>query len=183
MKRLSSASTFDLRVPYGAENVQLKRISVLAGTCNEIEVLNDPSGNRRFIVLEVNERMDWEGFNQIDKDQLFAELKHEWDSGETGNLLSHEIDMLEEHTPKYSEVSQEEELIAKYYYAPKQDGFDAYTNTEIKVYLENQARPAKLSARKLGLELKKLGYIQKSVVTNGVPLKKYIITKIPFNND
>jgi predicted P-loop ATPase len=178
MKRLLSASHFDLRPPYGAENVQLKRIAVLAGTCNETEVLNDPTGNRRFIVFDVQERMDWGLFNSIDKEQLFAQLKKFWDNGITGNLAIDEIEEMELLTnSKHSEVSIEEELILKYYHLPSTGGgFESYTNTEIKVYLE-QSTNQKISSRKLGLELKKLGYEQKSIRNQNTILRKFLIAK------
>ena len=178
MKRLLSSSYFDLRPPYGSENIQLKRIAVLAGTCNELEVLNDPTGNRRFIVFEVQEKMNWSLFNSIDKDQLFAQLKELWDRSMTGDLTSQEIEEMElTTTSKHSEVSIEEELILKYYHLPSiGGGLESYTNTEIKVYLEKSTNQ-KISSRKLGLELKKLGYEQKSVRNQDTILKKYLIAK------
>ncbi len=178
MKRLLSSSYFDLRPPYGSENIQLKRIAVLAGTCNELEVLNDPTGNRRFIVFEVQEKMNWSLFNSIDKDQLFAQLKELWDRSMTGDLTSQEIEEMElTTTSKHSEVSIEEELILKYYHLPSiGGGLESYTNTEIKVYLEKSTNQ-KISSRKLGLELKKLGYEQKSIRNQDTILKKYLIAK------
>jgi len=176
MKRLLSTSYFDIRPPYGAENVQLKRIAVLAGTCNEMEILNDPTGNRRFIVFDIQERMDWDLFNSIDKGQLLAQIKTFWDAGFTGDLKSSEIELLESATSsKHSEVSIEEELILKYYMPPTDGLLEAYTNTEIKVHLEKMSNQ-KLSSRKLGLELRKLGYKVTNVRRGGhLPCRAYLI--------
>ena len=177
MKRLLSASHVDLRPQYGAENVQLKRIAVLAGTCNELEVLNDPTGNRRFIVFEVNEQMDWEAYNIIDKAQLFAQIKHFWDQGATGDLTIQEIEEMEEKTTsRHSEVSIEEELILKFYEPSSQYTSDKYTNTEIKVNLESKTGQ-KLSSRKIGLELRKLGYEQRMTKKNNLIERKYLISQ------
>jgi predicted P-loop ATPase len=176
MKRLSSASYFDLRPPYGEENVRLKRIAVLAGTCNETEILNDPTGNRRFIVFEVNEQMVWDVFNEIDKDQLFAQIKSLWDEGFTGDLTSKEINELKEETfSKYSEVSLEEELLIKFFDSPTHS-YHSMSNSEIKMYIEMKSGQ-KLNTRKLGLELKKLGYQQKTIRRNDQVLKAYTITQ------
>jgi predicted P-loop ATPase len=169
MKRLLSTSNFDLRPPYGSENIQLKRLAVLAGTCNELEVLNDPTGNRRFIVFEIQKQntMNWNLFNSIDKDQLFAQLKTLWNKGYTGNLTREEIQQLEELTDaKHSETSLEKELLEKYFKPIQEetDGLtpDGLTNSEIKILLEKETNQ-KLSTKKLGMELTKLGFIQKVV--------------------
>ena len=177
MKRLLSASYFDLRPPYGAENVLLKRIAVLCGTCNEPHILNDPTGNRRFVVFEVNEKMDWELYNSVDKQQLFAQIKSLWDSGMTGDLTVSEIEEMESLTDgRHSEVSVEAELIIKYFDPSTNIGFESYTNTEIKVFLEKETQQ-RLSSRKLGLELKRLGYEIKTVKKGGKVEHKYTISK------
>jgi hypothetical protein len=121
--------------------------------------------------------MDWGLFNSIDKEQLFAQLKKFWDNGITGNLAKDEIEEMELLTSaKHSEVSIEEELILKYYDLPFNQCFESYTNTEIKVYLE-QSTNQRLSSRKIGLELKKIGYEQKIVRSNSSFSRKYLISK------
>jgi len=181
LKRMLSASTFDLRRPYGRENESIKRIAMLGGTTNEEEVLIDPTGNRRVIVLSIQETMDWEMFDNIDKAQLFAQIKELYFEGETGNLTGAEIAELNNATEDVHTVSsQERELIMQYYDAPAAPGtFSAeYTNTEIRAYIEKHSG-LKTSARKLGLELKALGYSKKinRLERGGGTQRVYLITR------
>ncbi|HEY9885974.1 MAG TPA: VapE domain-containing protein [Vampirovibrionales bacterium] len=183
MKRLSSTDYFDVRPPYGGENIRLKRVAMLCGTCNETEILNDATGNRRFIVLEVNDQMDWESYNRVDKEQLLAQLKSWWEAGIKADLNAESVEELEDNTLKrYSEASLEEELITKYCKPPTDSEIDEMTNSDVKVFIEKITNQ-RLNTRRLGLELKKLGYKQKIVRNNGAVRRVYLVGKKPLYDD
>ena len=59
------------RMAYGRHTLDVKRRFIFAATSNEVMVLSDRSGNRRFPILEVLEA-DLEGMER-DRDQIFAE--------------------------------------------------------------------------------------------------------------
>lgn len=177
MKRLLSTDYFDLRPPYEPAPLKLKRICVMAGTCNETEILNDPTGNRRFLPFQIDDQMNWELYNSIDKDQLFAQLKYLFDEGERSNLSIDEITQLNESTQElHYETSLEAELLESYYESSTFESIEHYSNTEIKIYLEKLTNQ-KLNQRKLGLELKRLGYKQKSIRVGNTVRKLYTISK------
>lgn len=156
-KRLMASDEFSLREPYGKSNVTLKRIASLCGTCNERDVLDDPTGNRRIIVLESAGKFDYELYNSIDKTQLFFEAYDLWKEGERPVLKDVDIACLEEVTDgEYSKVSFEEEMIQRWYLPPDK-GDEFYTTTEIKNFLELHTRD-KININKLGSRLRKLGY-------------------------
>ncbi len=164
MKRLLSADSFDIREAYGRHSAVRKRIATLCGTCNELEILNDPTGNRRFIPIELNEPYDFELYNSIDKDQLLAYAKKLLDEGLTTELTDEELDYLQtEQTPNYSEISPEAELLYKFFDPPSkyQDPVlsNFMTTTEIKNHIETHS-VQRISMRKLGLELRKMQYIR-----------------------
>ena len=52
-KELISKQVFSVRKPYGRVSEDLPRYAVLCGTSNEEEVLNDPTGNRRILPLNI----------------------------------------------------------------------------------------------------------------------------------
>jgi len=158
-KRLMASSEFSLREPYGKSNVTLKRLATLCGTCNERDVLDDPTGNRRIIIIEANGKFDYELYNSIDKQQLLAEAKSLWQDGERPVLDDSDIIELEKTTEgEYSKVSFEEEMIQQYFLpSDKTNPWDFMTTTQIKIYLENHTRE-KININKLGSRLKKLGY-------------------------
>lgn len=157
IKMLLSADSFTLREPYGRKNVTLRRIATFCGTCNEIEVLNDPTGNRRIIVIEATDTFDFDLFNSINKSQLFAQIKSLFDSGKNSLLTNEQISELEKYTSgKYSETSIEGEMLMKFF-EPSSSVLDFRTTSDIKDYIETHSKQ-KLSVKKLGMELKRLGF-------------------------
>ena len=158
-KRLMASDEFSLREPYGKSNVTLKRLATLCGTCNERDVLDDPTGNRRIIIMEAAGRFDYELYNSIDKQQLFAEARAIWMDGERPELDDEDIVELESTTDgQYSRVSFEQEMIQQYFLPPgKCEPWDFMTTTQIKNELERHTKE-KININKLGARLRKLGY-------------------------
>lgn len=160
-----ASNEFSLREPYGKANVTLKRLATLCGTCNERDVLDDPTGNRRIIIIEAHARFDYELYNSIDKQQLLAEAKSLWLDGERPILDDQDIIELEKTTDgEYSKVSFEEEMIQKYFLPPaddKNNPWDFMTTSDIKLHLEQHTKE-KININKLGSRLRKLGYIRKA---------------------
>jgi len=158
-KRLMATDYFSLRVPYGKGNETIRRIATLCGSCNERDVLDDPTGNRRIIVIEAAGKFDYNLYNSIDKYQLLAEALVCVKNGELPVLTDEDILQLEALTDgEYSKVSIEAELIQQYYITPdKCQPWDFYTTTQIKTYLENFTK-SNLNINRLGAQLRKLGY-------------------------
>lgn len=154
MKNILSKQMFTLRKPYGKGDVDLRRLAVMAGTSNDDELLNDPTGNRRFIPINVLD-IDKDLYNSINKTELLIEAYWLWKEGRiTAEMTNAEIDYLNKHTQNFNEVSIEGELIQKWF----QPGGNTFlTNTDIKVFLEHISKQ-KLSSRKIGLELRRLGF-------------------------
>ena len=159
IKRLLSAPSFDLREPYGKKNVTLKRIASLCATSNETELLNDSTGNRRNIIFEVIGKFDYQLYNGIDKEQLFAQLVAFHKMGYKSELTDSMIEEIELHTgAKHSETSIEAETILMVFEEARLAGeWDFYTGTEIKNSIEKNT-VQKISIKKLGMELKRMGY-------------------------
>ena len=161
IKRLLSAPYFDLREPYGKKNIRLRRIASLCATSNEIEILNDPTGNRRNIVFEVVGKFNYSAYNALDKEQLFAQLVALHKEGFKSELTDSQIALIENYTAdKHGEVSIEAEMVKHFFEAPEHAGEqDFYTSSQIKNIIETNS-VQRLSVKKLGMELKRLGYIR-----------------------
>jgi len=159
MKMLLSSSDFSLREPYGRKNVTLKRLATLCGTCNELEILNDPTGNRRIVVIEATGQFNFNLYNGIDKTQLFAQLVDMYRNSYNNHLTKAEISELETYTAKqYSEVSIEEELILQFFSVPLSPSFSVWkTASMIKVEIEKETNQ-RLNLRRLGMTLRTLGF-------------------------
>lgn len=78
VKAFLSCATDNLRVPYGRSVESFPRRSVIVGSTNETQFLNDPTGSRRFWVVPVKQRIDVELLKQ-ERDRIWAaavELYH-----------------------------------------------------------------------------------------------------------
>lgn len=176
LKRLSSQQTFSIRAPYGRITEDLNRLAVLGGTSNDSEVINDPTGNRRIIPINLL-KFDLEAFKAIDKNKLFLELYNEWVSDSTGWFLTPlEVEWLNKATNKNIEVWQELELLAMYC-TPCDYNF--MTCTDVKVALETKFLTVKTNTKRIGQSLKKLGFSNYMKRVNGNIIRVYNI-KVEF---
>jgi len=174
LKKLCSTQWFNIRKPYGKLSEDFRRIATLAGTSNSLDLLSDPTGNRRILPIEVLS-IDHIRYNNIDKTDLWLEAYHAYKSGESYALNSNDIKMLNEHTHDFEEASIEADLITKYYKVPIfPDTYRAVlvTCTDIKVRLEMLTQQ-KLSLKKLGMEMKRLGYVSKLKRISGAVQRVY----------
>ena len=81
IKRVITAQSDRFRPPYGRTQEDFLRQTIFAGTTNADEFLKDPTGNRRFLPLEVG-AVDVEGLIK-DRDQFWAEALVRYQGGES----------------------------------------------------------------------------------------------------
>lgn len=177
LKELSSKQYFSIRKPYGKVHEDLMRIAVLCGTSNDDEIINDPTGNRRIIPVNVLS-IDWDRYKLIDKRLLWMEIYHEWiEMGDSWMLTSEDIAILNAATTLNEQPSIEKEMILLHFERPGQGYFDEWlTNTEIKDYIELRSRQ-QVSSYKLGVNLKAMGFEKKNRKINGISTGCYFIAK------
>jgi predicted P-loop ATPase len=174
LKEMLSKQTFSLRVPYGKGNEDLNRLAVLCGTSNENSILNDPTGNRRIIPVEIVS-VDHKKYNAVDKVDLIMEAYWLYKSGFNWQLSKEDILELNTKTESFVDYSPEYEHIQRYLLLPidGQPSFE-WSATEIKSYLERLTLQ-KLSIRKLGMELKQMGFDCSIKKINGKAARVYRI--------
>jgi len=166
LKDLTSKQTFSLRVPYGRGNEDLNRLAVLCGTTNDLEILNDATGNRRMIVSEIIS-IDHDAYNQIDKIDLLMEAYWLWKSGFEWQLKAADIDFMERNSQKFEDYTMEYELIHRYLLLPESArSAHEWSCTEIKVHLEQKSNQ-KIIMKRLGAELKRSGFTRLAKKVNG----------------
>jgi predicted P-loop ATPase len=159
LKELTSKRAFTLREPYGRKNVTIPRVAVLCGTSNERQILNDPTGNRRIIPLEVIS-FDFQLLNSIDRISLFMEAVYWYNEGVTYHTNKEEIAYLNGNTQQFEQIRPEQELLQRYFRNPV-DGESAsfMSAMDIKVYLE-KATQQRIILPKLVFELEQLNYMR-----------------------
>lgn len=159
MKLLLSSKIFSMRAPYARKNMDFIRLAMLCGTANEDEVLNDPTGNRRLIVFKCLEMMDWDLYNDINKEQLLAQAFHLYETGHTSMISKEDKDVMDNQTfTKHYETTMEAELINKYFKPclPKEGSF--YTASDMLVYIKAETRENTLYIQRFGRELRRLKF-------------------------
>ena len=93
LKAFLTKSKDELRLPYGRTFSRYQRRTAFYGSVNEREILVDPTGNRRFWIVHVNDINFQHG---IDMQQLWAEVLHGVYRGEqTWFLTSEERERLQ----------------------------------------------------------------------------------------
>ena len=160
LKDLSSKQKITARKSYGHYSEDFKRIAVLGGTSNEIEVINDTTGNRRIIPIQIIQ-IDFEKYKKIDKTDLFMELYWKWEKiGDGWMLTKQEIAILNENTTSFIEITMEEDSILKHFSPAKKTDFAAkfLTTTQMISFCEGFLTKQHLYHKKFGQILRKLGY-------------------------
>lgn len=173
LKELTSKAIFTLREPYGKMNIDLKRLAVLCGTTNDLQILNDPTGNRRQLPMLIN-GIDFNAYNSIDKRQLLIEAYNLYKSGFEWQLSREDVQKLAGKTDKFEDYSAEYELVTKYFSIPQGTWSEEMSATDIKIDLEARTGQ-KLSLRKVGLELKRLGFQSEIKKINKSPKQVYFV--------
>lgn len=185
LKELSSRQTFSIRKPYGKTHEDLTRYAVLCGTSNEEEVINDPTGNRRIIPINVTS-INWDAYEAIDKAALWMELYHAYhDDPNSWMLTSTDIQYLNEKTEHNFQVSIECELIEKYFHPPGTlGGAEWWTTTEVYQYIlaNSGLKNSGITIYKVGQHLKRMGFDKKSIKIPGTnnSQRRYLLSKIYF---
>ena len=69
-----------IRLPYAREHVKLPRRQVIWGTTNDAVFLRAQEGNRRFLIVEVAEKLDFGKYSDEYVNQVWAEAVHIWNT-------------------------------------------------------------------------------------------------------
>lgn len=114
LKHFISLKQVKVRVPYGRYPIDKPAAASMIGTVNEdgTGFLNDPSGNRRFGVVQLND-IDW-SYEEIDINQLWAQMYQAYKDGESFELTHHEKEIQNELNLSYTMSTPIEELFLSY---------------------------------------------------------------------
>ena len=88
-KRFLSCKEDTFRPPYGRANILVKRTCALFATTNKSEFLTDPTGDRRYWVVECNSDIDIDGIRR-DRDLIWAAALAAYEQGSQWHLNEEE---------------------------------------------------------------------------------------------
>lgn len=115
---------------------QLPRIASFIGTSNQKELLTDTTGSRRFLCVEVKEKIDCTPPDHV---QLYAQLKAELLAGKRYWFTSEEEALIQENNRAYYKLQPEEEVFFRCFRLPEEseDGLQL-SATEIFCQLQKK---------------------------------------------
>lgn len=114
-KNLITTRVDEVRFPYQSLPASLARRFVMAGTSNKNEFLVDPSGNRRFIPLEVSEGFEtpWRTLHEF-RNQIWKSAILAYESGEQWEITTGELAQIHSYIQQFAEIDPWEALIQDY---------------------------------------------------------------------
>lgn len=104
LKNFITLTHDNVRLPYARETVDLPRRQVIWGTTNNVVFLRAQEGNRRFLIVEVTEKLDFDKYTSEYVDQVWAEAVHIWKESRAKHGVESNPDLY---------LSAEEEAVAK----------------------------------------------------------------------
>lgn len=117
MKNFITRTHDEVRLPYARETEFLPRRQVIWGTTNDPTFLRAQEGNRRFLIVNVSEKLDFDKYTHEYVDQVWAEAVHIWKEsrdkyGVEGNPALRLSDAEEEVAKEVrGEATEEEPLV------------------------------------------------------------------------
>lgn len=151
------------RVAYAHYHETFTRYGVFGGTSNELEILNDPTGNRRILPIFVK-NIDIDAYKEIDKEYLFAELYNEWLRVQDNWMLdAAKIKEMNKHIEIFYETTIEEDVIATYYEPSTPEDGMFRTTAEMITFCEARLNKQKLYHKRFSQILRKMGFEKKTI--------------------
>lgn len=118
IKQFLSLRADRYRAAYGRNVKELPRCCVFFGTCNQMDFLQDTTGNRRFWPVDVGEiphtKNVWQDLTDEVIDQIWAEAKVRWQMGEATYLTGAVEEAAKEKQELHREASPKEGLIQEF---------------------------------------------------------------------
>ena len=178
LKNLMQLTSVKFRRPRCRSFMLQQRTASFIGTSNQMELLTDPTGSRRFYCQPVKHMID---ATNIDHDQLYAQLMAEVSAGEPLYFTKAEEHEIEQHNRPYYKTTALADVFTRFYALPNamvsqtetvtaQPEMEWLPITQLFERLK-QAAPSALrgmSIVRLSSELKRLGVPRRHMVQGNV---------------
>jgi len=155
-KELTSKRTFSLRPAYGRNNRDYKRLAILGGTSNTMDILNDPTGNTRILPVNVIS-INHDAYNAINKDELFMECVRTYESGYDWQLNKYDLNTLAETSREFEQDVFEEEILLKFFAPESPNNYSEFLSVaEMKHFIEVNSSHRIQNFRKFSQSINKI---------------------------
>jgi len=136
LKAFFSKTFINERLPYDRKNTILSRICSFMGSTNMSSFLNDETGSVRWLCFELTGAINFDYKKEVDIRNVWTQAYHLAYSDPRFNpeLTVQDINENEERNQRYTKMTTEQELIAKYYEKSTNEK-DFVTATDIMIGL------------------------------------------------
>lgn len=175
-KNVSASKEIYERRPYGRFPEVMQRRSLIIGTSNFSEILTDPTGNTRFLTIDV-QSFDLKRYFTIDLDKLWRAVYDLHLAGETSELTESERALQSKENLNFEAIDPYSEMVLQSF---EKCGNSFTTATEVLQELERHTKQ-RISINKVGAALKKLGFEKINKRVNGVSKRGYGLKYLLFD--
>lgn len=162
LKHIVQKTKVSIRKPFQSVMNDERRYASFIATCNNFDVLSDPTGSRRFICVEI--AGDINNDFEINYPQLYAQAVAALAKGERHWFTRDEELKITENNKEFDQKQPEEELLLRYFAVPAEnDPFEWLTLVDIYRHIQKQSG-TKLGVKRMnyfGRFLRKYGFEQK----------------------
>lgn len=131
LKAFFSKTFINERLPYDRKSTVLARVCSFIGSTNMTTFLNDETGSVRWLCFELKSKIDFAYSKEIDINDVWTQAYHLLkDPNFNPELSVDDINKNEERNKQYTNLTTEQELIAKYY-TKSNDKEDFVTATDV----------------------------------------------------
>ncbi|MBQ8702299.1 MAG: hypothetical protein IJ549_06005 [Prevotella sp.] len=172
LKAMVTMRTINERPAYGRNVVTYPHIASFCGTGNNTQFLNDPTGTRRWLPVEVSS-IDPPDEWFLDYDGLYSQIKSMYMTGYQYWFDEEETQILQQRNRVFEAVNMEQELIEKYYCSPD-GGEGRWVSTAEIIEKIGRNMRLRMTPIKVGVAMKRLGYLAKRTNTG----TKYLVKTV-----
>ncbi|WMX17461.1 VapE domain-containing protein [Aureispira sp. CCB-E] len=163
LKGLITQDRVKKRRVWGKSDTMAPRIANFCGSVNPQEILQDPSGNTRFLTFKVSEHIDLNAFADIDITKFWAQAYYLHKASQKGDfdylLTPNEWKIMTQYQEKFKKYDVEHQLILDMYEIGNAENYDEFlTTTEIYRAFSEAYPRLNLNPNKIGAALKFLGF-------------------------
>ena len=113
IKRILTERDVQVRLMRSEQYLMVQRMASFIATTNERQPLNDPTGSRRYLCVEVTGQIDT--VSPLNYQQLYAQALYELEHGEPYYMTSEEEQLMQRHNEQFQNLSTADILLSTYY--------------------------------------------------------------------
>lgn len=157
LKAMTGMKNINERAAYGHNKEHRHHIASYCGTGNNLQFLNDPSGNRRWLPFEIVS-IDDPNTHPFNYEGIYSQAFALWKSGFRYWFSPEEIDVLKKHNSRFEAPDLEKELVLTYFRHPLPGETGIFASTAHILSRISGGIRQTLSPTKIGMVMRKAGF-------------------------